>query len=98
MTAVTVTCPIETTVHYWFSPKANEDVTGLGVEVPNIQYGWFSESEDGSPTMLTVVLDDSFSWDVSLEFENAPPVIFTGFVPAAGDLLTQLSSQGWVSL
>jgi hypothetical protein len=98
VTAVTVTSTIRDTVNYWFCPKANEDITGLGVTVPPIIYGWFAENSDGSASTLTVVLDSSYSWDVELTFPNAPPVIFSGFHPGNGDLLTQLSAQGWVPL
>jgi hypothetical protein len=98
MSAVTVTSTVGATCHYWFTPKAKEDTTGLGVKVPNIVYGWIAENTDGSPAALSVVLDSDYVWDVELEFRNAPPVVFSGFQPGNGDLLSLLSAQGWVSL
>lgn len=98
MTDVTVTSPIAATCHYYFYPQAKEDTTGLGVIVPAIVYGWFARNVDGTPATLSVVLDSGFEWDVDIEFHGAPPVVFNGFQPANGDLLTQLAAQGWVSL
>lgn len=98
MAAVTVTCQVGTTVHYWFAPKADEDTTGLGITVPDIVYGWTDANIDGSPSTLSVTLDSAYSWDVRLEMRDAAPVIFDGFMPEAGDLLTQLAAQGWAGL
>ena len=98
MATVTVISTIAATCHYWFSPQAKEDTSGAGVTVPNIVYGWVAQNSDGTPATLSLDLDDSYTWGVEMRFRNAPPVIFEGFQPSDGDLLTQLSAQGWVSL
>lgn len=98
MTAVTVTVSIGTTAHYVLIPKAVEDATGLGVTVPDIIYGWTDKGLDGAPSVLTLALDDQYVYDVDMSFRNAPPIVFKGFRPSDGDLLTELTAQGWVSL
>lgn len=95
MTAVTVTSPIGVTCHYWLQPQAAVSLTGSGVVIPNIVHGQLSANIDGSPATLSLALDDSFLWDVILEFRGAAPIIFEGFAPANGDLLTLLTAQGW---
>lgn len=99
MSVVTVTLTIGATCHYWLTPQANEDITGLGVTVPSIVHGSIGPNSDGTSATLTLALDSSYHWNVALTFRNAPPVYFDGFQPGSGgDLLTLLAAQGWVSL
>jgi hypothetical protein len=99
VTAVNVNLVVGATCHYWIAPEASESVSGLGVTVPDIVHGWIGENPDGSSATLTVQLDNSYTWDVNLEFRDAPPVYFDGFEPGnGGDLLTLLTAQGWVQL
>ena len=99
MTMVTVSSLIGTTCHYWLTPNAKLDTTdGEGVEVPAIQHGWVTIALDGSPTLLSLSLDSGFTYDVLMDFRNAPPIRFEGFAPGAGgNLIEMLSAQGWVS-
>jgi hypothetical protein len=99
MAVVTVSTTVQTTCHYWVSPKAIESTTGAGVELPAIVNGVVIPTAQGTPTPLSLSLDNTFTWNVSLDFRGAPPVYFEGFAPGAGgDLLTLLTAQGWVSL
>lgn len=102
MAVVTVTLALSgVTAHYVFTPNANEDLTGgTGVTAPSIIRGWANPdaNSDLINTSVSVDLDDSYLWDVNISFRNAPPIVFQGFTPAAGDLLAQLTSQGWVAL
>jgi len=99
MSLVTITSTIGTTCQYWLTPHAAVSTTGAGVVVPDIVHGWLYETSDNTPVTLSVQLDNSYLWDISLHFENAPPIDFDGFVPGSGgDLLTLLTAQGWVSL
>lgn len=101
MALVTVTCSVGTTSHYWLSPRAVLDTaSGLGIELPvgGIQHGWVTVALNGSPTVLSLQLDNSFLYDVRIESRNAPPIFFDGFNPeTGGDLLELLAAQGWVS-
>lgn len=98
MAGSTVTLTVSTTCHFWFSPKAIEDVNGLGVTTPDIVHGW-SDGTPDTPSVISVILDDGYEWDVHLSFRNAPPVDFEGLAPGAGgDLLTLLSAQGWTQV
>lgn len=92
MTAVTVTSPIGATCHYWFSPQAIE-ASSTGVTVPDIIQGWLQPGQ-----ALSLSLDDAYLWDINMNFRNAPPIVFDGFAPSDGDLLTLLSAQGWEAL
>lgn len=98
MPAVTVTCTIAGPCHYWLTPQPIQSTTGAGVLVGDIVHGWIWETTDGTPTVLSLELDSTYAYDVSLYFRGAPPILFDGFMPASGDLLEQLTAQGWIGL
>jgi hypothetical protein len=93
MTTVAVTFPTDLTCHYWLQPQPSVSLTGSGVLLPSIIEG--SQIAAATPSTITFALDPAFLWNVRLDFRGAEPVKFEGFAPAAGDLLTQLSAQGW---
>lgn len=96
--AVTVTCTIAGTCHYWLTPQPVQSTTGAGVLVGDIVHGWIWETTDDTPTVLSLELDSAYAYDVSMSFRGAPPILFDGFTPANGDMLEQLTAQGWIGL
>lgn len=99
MASVNVTMTVRTTVHYDFTAQALESTSGQGILVPSPVFGWLGTDALGNPQVLTVALDNSYSWTVNIRAKGAPPVYFEGFQPGSGgDLLTLLAAQGWVIL
>lgn len=91
MALVTITMTVGATCDYLFLPQASESLTGSGVSSPEAVSGYLFL---GAP--LSVQLDASYKWDVSLSFRNASPLSFQGFQPGAGgDLLTLMAAQGY---
>lgn len=93
MANVTVTLTTSITCSYWLVPKAIEDITGLGISAPDIVQGFIPGYD--TPQTVDLTLDDSYLYDVRVDFQNAAPIRFFGFQPSAGDLLTELAAQGW---
>jgi len=98
MTVQAVTFKCTGTAHYWLNPVAIEDTSGAGVEIGHHIEGWIAPWMDVPDHTMTFELDDTYEWDIAIRFKNAAPVLFSGFKPAAGDLLELLGTQGWVPL
>lgn len=100
MAVVTVSLTIGTTCYYWLTPQASVDtVGGTGLIVGDIISGSVSEPADLTPVVQDFLMDNSFAWDLRLDFRNASPIEFYGFLPGSGgDMLELLTAQGWTPL
>lgn len=93
MSAVSVGWNTTSTCDYWFQSVAVQG-TGTGSTEGGVVHG----RQYGAGSVSTT-LDDSITWDLRIDFQNAPPVIFHGLnVSGGGDLFTLLAAQGWSSL
>jgi hypothetical protein len=96
---VTVTITSSAFLNYWLTPQGMEDITGLGIELPQMIHGSSSPGADGSSTLTSISLNESFAWDVNIELRGVPPIRFEGLrFSAGGDLLELLAAQGWTPL
>lgn len=95
LTTVNVTLTTNLTCNYFLVAQPDISVSGSGVLWPFIVQGSVTAPVDNSVQVVTLALDPTVLWNVDLRFRGAEPVVFSGFSPVAGDLLQQLSLQGW---